>query len=174
LRSPMSRVGLPCGLAELGEWVDAADLTRGAWLRTREGVRVQVASVERWTVGSAAVHNLTVRDLHTYYVVAGDRSLLVHNMGGRKPGQRPDYDAEGPHTTFVRRGGTGQIKKYAEWAPQSNPRNPAPFELVKRFDLEGPAHTNADGTVVETPHINLPNGGDARAPQGWEKPLGCP
>ncbi|GAA2272921.1 hypothetical protein GCM10010234_04760 [Streptomyces hawaiiensis] len=81
---------------------------------------------------------------------------------------------KGPHATFVRHGGTGQIKKYAEWAPQSNPRNPAPFELVKRFDLEGPAHTNADGTVVETPHINLPSGGDARAPQDWEKPIGCP
>ncbi|MEV3971148.1 polymorphic toxin-type HINT domain-containing protein [Streptomyces sp. NPDC050698] len=165
--------GHPFWVPELGEWVDATDLKAGEWLRTRAGSRVQVASVKRWTTGLATVHNLTVRDLHTYYVVAGDRSLLVHNMAGRKPGQRPNYDAEGPHTTFVRHGGTGQIKKYAEWAPQSNPRNPAPFELVKRFDLEGPAHTNADGTVVETPHINLPNGGDARAPQDWEKPLGC-
>ncbi|WP_449657225.1 polymorphic toxin-type HINT domain-containing protein [Streptomyces hazeniae] len=165
--------GHPFWVPELGEWIEATDLNRGDWLRTSAGTHVQITAVKRWSAPSATVHNLTVSDLHTYYVATNGVSVLVHNMG-RKPGQRPNYDAEGPHTTFVRHGGTGQVKKYAEWAPQSNPRNPAPFELVKRFDLEGPSHTNADGTEVETPHINSPNGGDARAPEDWEKPLGCP
>ncbi|MCQ0002989.1 polymorphic toxin-type HINT domain-containing protein [Streptomyces sudanensis] len=166
--------GHPFWVPDLEEWLGAGELKPGQWLRTGSGSKVRVEAVSAWTQ-QAAVHNLTVDATHTYYVAVGDSSVLVHNMGrGRKPGQRPNYDAEGPHTTFVRHGTTGQIKKYAEWAPQSNPRNPAPFELVKRFDLEGPAHTNADGTVVETPHINLPNGGDARAPEDWEKPIGCP
>ncbi|GGY90679.1 hypothetical protein CP967_26860 [Streptomyces nitrosporeus] len=165
--------GHPFWVEELGDWIDATDLKAGEWLRTSAKTYVQVSAVDRWTAAGETVHNLTVSDLHTYYVVTEGISVLVHNMG-RKPGQRPNYDAEGPHTTFVRHGETGQIKKYAEWAPQSNPRNPAPFELVKRFDLEGPFHTNADGTKVETPHINSPNGGDARVLEDWEKPLGCP
>lgn len=165
--------GHPFWVPELDEWIDATDLNRGDQLRTSAGTHVQITAVKRWTAPTATVHNLTVSHLHTYYVVTADVSVLVHNMG-RKPGQRPNYHAEGPHTTFVRHGGTGQVKKYAEWAPQTNPRNPAPFELVKRFDLEGPSHINADGTEVETPHINSPNGGDARALEDWEKPSGCP
>ncbi|MEU5131210.1 polymorphic toxin-type HINT domain-containing protein [Streptomyces californicus] len=165
--------GHPFWVPSLKEWRTADELEPGQWLETGSGTRVQIEAVSAWTQ-RAAVYNLTVDTAHTYYVAAGSTPVLVHNSGrGRKPGQRPNYDAEGPHTTFVRHGGTGQIKKYAEWAPQSNPRNPAPFELVKRFDLEGPAHTNADGTRVDTPHINMPNGGDARAPEEWEKPLGC-
>uniref|UniRef100_UPI0031D9E6F0 polymorphic toxin-type HINT domain-containing protein n=1 Tax=Streptomyces hawaiiensis TaxID=67305 RepID=UPI0031D9E6F0 len=93
--------GHPFWVPELGEWVDAVDLKAGEWLRTRAGSHVQVASVQRWTTGLATVHNLTVRDLHTYYVVGGDRSLLVHNMGGRKPGRRPNYDAQRP-SCYVR------------------------------------------------------------------------
>ncbi|MFF4566527.1 RHS repeat-associated core domain-containing protein [Streptomyces sp. NPDC001435] len=161
----------PFWVPELHAWIQAGELKPGEGLRTSTGTRVRITAVSHWTE-LHRTHDLTVDEVHDYYVVTGDVGVLVHNMG-RKPGQRPNYSAEGPHTTFVRHGGTGQIKKYAEWAPQSNPRNPAPFELVKRFDLEGPAHTNADGTVVETPHINSPNGGDARAPEDWEKPLGC-
>jgi hypothetical protein len=73
--------GHPFWVPELGEWVDATDLKAGAWLRTGAGTRVQVTSVERWTVGSATVHNLTVSELHTYHVLAGATSLLVHNCG---------------------------------------------------------------------------------------------
>jgi RHS repeat-associated protein len=74
--------GHPFWVPELGEWVDATDLKAGAWLRTGTGTRVQVTSVQRWTVGSAAVHNLTVSSLHTYFVLAGATPVLVHNDGG--------------------------------------------------------------------------------------------
>ncbi|WP_167364461.1 hypothetical protein [Streptomyces regalis] len=37
----------------------------------------------------------------------------------------------------------------------------------------GPAHTNADGTTVSTPHINEADG-SARPLDDWEKPNGCP
>jgi Restriction endonuclease fold toxin 7 len=33
----------------------------------------------------AVVHNLTVVDLHTYFVVLGDAPTLVHNCGGAGP-----------------------------------------------------------------------------------------
>ena len=34
---------------------------------------------QRWTTSRATVHNLTVSELHTYYVVAGATPVLVHN-----------------------------------------------------------------------------------------------
>ncbi len=163
--------GHPFWIPSLGTWERTDELEPGDWLQTSEGRHVQVEAVRSWTQW-ATVYNLTVDTAHTYYVLADGTPVLVHN--GRKQGQRPNYDATGSHTTFLRDGTTGAVKKYAEWAPQSNPRHPAPWELVKRFDLQGPAHTNANGDVIPTPHINSPNGGDARAPDDWEKPLGCP
>ncbi|MFJ8750205.1 polymorphic toxin-type HINT domain-containing protein [Streptomyces sp. NPDC102441] len=59
-------------------WTNATDLTPGNWLRTSAGVRVQVERVSKWTAPQK-VHNLTVARLHTYYVIAGETPLLVHN-----------------------------------------------------------------------------------------------
>ncbi|MEV1061744.1 ricin-type beta-trefoil lectin domain protein [Streptomyces sp. NPDC050263] len=73
--------GHPFWVPELGEWIDAKDLSPGEWLRTSAGTYVQITAVERWTTQRATVHNLTVSDLHTYYVLAGAASLLVHNCG---------------------------------------------------------------------------------------------
>ncbi|MEU6993372.1 polymorphic toxin-type HINT domain-containing protein [Streptomyces sp. NPDC046465] len=70
--------GHPFWVPELGEWIDATDLRSGQKLRTSAGTYVQITSVERWTQ-AAAVYNLTVADLHTYYVVAGQTPVLVHN-----------------------------------------------------------------------------------------------
>jgi RHS repeat-associated protein len=72
--------GHPFWVPELREWIDATDLEAGDWLRTGAGTLVQISAVERWTA-SAAVHNLTVSDLHTYYVLAGATPVLVHNCG---------------------------------------------------------------------------------------------
>ncbi|MEU6352234.1 RHS repeat-associated core domain-containing protein [Streptomyces sp. NPDC047072] len=88
--------GHPFWVPELGEWIDATDLTSGDWLRTSAGVRVQITAVERWTALTATVHNLTVSELHTYYVMAGSAPVLVHNQNGEAcrivggaPGSRP-------------------------------------------------------------------------------------
>ncbi|MER6007438.1 polymorphic toxin-type HINT domain-containing protein [Nonomuraea angiospora] len=60
------------------EWVDATYLQSDAWLRTPAGSWIQITDVKRWTAPQQ-VYNLTVADLHTYYVVAGNASVLVHN-----------------------------------------------------------------------------------------------
>ncbi|MFC9291781.1 polymorphic toxin-type HINT domain-containing protein, partial [Streptomyces sp. NPDC057052] len=73
--------GHPFWVPERGDWVDAKDLETGEWLRTSAGTYVQVTAVERWTAQRATVHNLTVSDLHTYYVLAGAAPVLVHNCG---------------------------------------------------------------------------------------------
>ncbi|MER7666865.1 polymorphic toxin-type HINT domain-containing protein [Kitasatospora sp. NPDC096128] len=64
-------------------WTDAADLRPGDTLRTDTGAAVRVVSV-RHRSASAPAYNLTVDELHTYYVLAGDTPVLVHNDGREK------------------------------------------------------------------------------------------
>jgi RHS repeat-associated protein len=71
--------GHPFWVPELADWIDATELQTGQWLRTSAGTFVQITAIDRWTTTQAAVHNLTVSDVHTYYVVTGGSSLLVHN-----------------------------------------------------------------------------------------------
>ncbi|WP_073951955.1 ricin-type beta-trefoil lectin domain protein [Streptomyces kebangsaanensis] len=73
--------GHPFWVPELGEWIDAADLKSGQWLQTSAGTYVQITAIQRWTSPGSTVHNLTVSDLHTYYVLAGAAPVLVHNCG---------------------------------------------------------------------------------------------
>ncbi|MBM7861010.1 DNRLRE domain-containing protein [Lentzea nigeriaca] len=72
--------GHPFWVPELDEWVKAEDLRPGALLRTSAGTYVQVTAVAQRTA-TQRVHNLTVDELHTYYVLAGETPVLVHNCG---------------------------------------------------------------------------------------------
>ncbi|MFJ3231621.1 RICIN domain-containing protein [Streptomyces sp. NPDC086787] len=59
-------------------WIDAGDLKSGQTLRTSSGKTVTVVGVHRYHRLHSA-YNLTVDDLHTYYVLAGNTPVLVHN-----------------------------------------------------------------------------------------------
>ncbi|MGC9539865.1 Hint domain-containing protein, partial [Streptomyces sp. UG1] len=73
--------GHPFWVPELGQWIDATDLAPGERLRTTDGNDVRITKVQRWTTLAATVYNLTVSKVHTYYVVAGNTPVLVHNSG---------------------------------------------------------------------------------------------
>ncbi|MFF4198307.1 polymorphic toxin-type HINT domain-containing protein [Nonomuraea sp. NPDC001831] len=113
-------------------WIEADELTPGAWLRTSRGAWVQVIEIQNWTT-QLRVHNLTVAGVHTYYVGAGNQKVLVHNCGAGtgidlnlkyKPGwdasQRAAADAkvaalnaDGNLTvTTVQRAGTSAASRY--------------------------------------------------------------
>ncbi|CAM5388687.1 polymorphic toxin-type HINT domain-containing protein [Streptomyces griseorubiginosus] len=64
-----------------GDWVDAGALKPGMTLLTDEGDTVIVTGNRAFTK-YARTYNLTVDDLHTYYVLAGETPVLVHNSGG--------------------------------------------------------------------------------------------
>ncbi|WP_328468402.1 HINT domain-containing protein [Actinoplanes sp. NBC_00393] len=69
----------PFWAPNLGEWVEAGDIIAGLELLNASGERVEVEAVRerrRW----ATVHNLSVANLHTYYVVPGGMAVLVHNV----------------------------------------------------------------------------------------------
>ncbi|MFG2881566.1 RHS repeat-associated core domain-containing protein [Streptomyces sp. NPDC048297] len=62
-------------------WVPAGQLTPGHNLETATDHHVRVVSV-RTRPGAADMYNLTVKELHTYYVLAGSTPILVHNACG--------------------------------------------------------------------------------------------
>jgi len=72
----------PFWVPALAQWVEAGKLSPQQWLRTSAGTLVQISAVRPHTA-TATVHNLTVAEIHTYYVVAGGTAVLVHNC--------PDY-----------------------------------------------------------------------------------
>ncbi|HZM83370.1 MAG TPA: RHS repeat-associated core domain-containing protein [Candidatus Limnocylindrales bacterium] len=80
-----------------GQWINAADLRQGQWLKTSDGKLVRVAGTHAHAQ-YANVYNLTVAGLHTYYVLAGSTAVLVHNAGG--PGG-PGCGDEGPEADAV-------------------------------------------------------------------------
>ncbi|MFD7442914.1 polymorphic toxin-type HINT domain-containing protein [Streptomyces sp. NPDC059909] len=71
----------PFWLTDQGRWVDAGDIRRGATLRSENGASLPVLGVSRFTQRQTT-HDLTVRDIHTYYVVAAASGILVHNNDG--------------------------------------------------------------------------------------------
>ncbi|QES46916.1 Rhs family-like protein [Streptomyces venezuelae] len=82
--------GHPFWAPELRRWIKATDLNPGTWLETGAGTRTQVTAVKRWTA-QATVHNLTVADIHTYYVIAESTPVLVHNCGESKLKEGEQY-----------------------------------------------------------------------------------
>jgi hypothetical protein len=71
-------------------WVAAGDLEAGHQLESQDGTPVTVTALTP-TLDVATVYNLTIADLHTYYIQAGDsggaasdtgRAVLVHNGAG--------------------------------------------------------------------------------------------
>ena len=71
--------------ASVGEWVDAADLTPGtSTLVGPDGQLRYVTAVRNFT-DAKVMRDLTVANTHTYYVIAGDAPVLVHNCGGSRP-----------------------------------------------------------------------------------------
>ncbi|MFI6850022.1 HINT domain-containing protein [Kitasatospora sp. NBC_00085] len=62
-------------------WRDAVDLVAGDTLRIPDGRTAKITGTRHWTTLQPA-YNLTISNVHTYYVDAGRTSILVHNDGG--------------------------------------------------------------------------------------------
>ncbi|MFI5936340.1 LamG-like jellyroll fold domain-containing protein [Actinoplanes sp. NPDC051494] len=62
-----------------GTWVSASDLASGNTLHS--GILRTTVSEVRDFRGAQDMHDLTVAELHTYYVLAGSSPVLVHNCG---------------------------------------------------------------------------------------------
>ncbi len=79
----------PFWAPKAGTWVDAINLEPGTWLRTSTGTWPQTTATDTRTVADQQVHNLTINDLHTYYVLTGSTEVLVHNQNNGNPCNLP-------------------------------------------------------------------------------------
>ncbi|MFJ9703507.1 DddA-like double-stranded DNA deaminase toxin [Streptomyces fradiae] len=59
-------------------WKNASDLKAGDTLRTPQNTTVAIVDTRNWQ-GLQDAYDLTVEDLHTYYVSTGTTNVLVHN-----------------------------------------------------------------------------------------------
>ncbi|MDY7085985.1 MAG: SpvB/TcaC N-terminal domain-containing protein [Actinomycetota bacterium] len=91
-------------------WVDAVDLRPGERLRTAGGDLVTVEAAGSY-IAARDMFDLTVDEIHTYYVLAGTTPVLVHNCGEDEGNfvyrnLRPDEDpskglvAKNPQATY--------------------------------------------------------------------------
>ncbi|MET9856363.1 polymorphic toxin-type HINT domain-containing protein [Streptomyces sp. NPDC006450] len=87
------------------QWIDAGELTAGELLRQPNGSTLTVQGVRNYR-HAVPTHNLTVDDLHTYYVLAASQPVLVHNCNTLYS------EIEGP------RGAQRKGVAYAEVSPQ--------------------------------------------------------
>lgn len=78
-----------------GEWVDAEDLQPGDHLLDEDGVTLLVDDIDIRRVPNQTVYNLTVDDLHTFFVLAGDEAILTHNNNCPVPEPSPQYLPDG-------------------------------------------------------------------------------
>ncbi|GAA5178696.1 polymorphic toxin-type HINT domain-containing protein [Rugosimonospora acidiphila] len=77
-----------------GHWEDAYSLTPGQRLEGQNDTDASVVSTDAYTL-TTTVYNLTIDGVHTYYVLAGDTPVLVHNCATFVPkdaGHRLTYD----------------------------------------------------------------------------------
>jgi hypothetical protein len=150
------------------------DRTRGAWIAAgdmRLGDKCLLANGKTAILCEhsiqeldkpVATYNFEVKGSHTYHV--GVNGVCVHNSCRGGNNLKPDPNATGDHSTFVRNPATGKVTHYATY--KQNPMNPSGFDELLRFDGIGRAHNG-----IPTPHMHaksIPRG--ARPALPWEIP----
>ena len=86
-----------------GQWTDASALHAGDLLRTSDGHTAKVIDTHRFA-GARQMRDLTVADIHTYYVLAGTTPVLVHNCGGalKSASEAAFKAADDPSSIFIK------------------------------------------------------------------------
>jgi RHS repeat-associated protein len=81
VRTIVATRGHPFWVDDQGRWLRADELRSGDELLGPDGTDFAVVGAREHTE-FLKVHNLTVEGVHTYYVLAGNQAVLVHNAGG--------------------------------------------------------------------------------------------
>lgn len=128
-------------------WKNAGDLRVGDTLRTPNGTSVAVAEV-RDQQGPQRTHDLTVNGLHTYYVLAGETPLLVHNNNGKKCS--PSIEDDHIRHNHTPEGMFSTDRSKTEWLPGTTKASRAAVikEVLKRGTVVTGTQ-NRDGVVKE-------------------------
>ncbi|MFF2629433.1 polymorphic toxin-type HINT domain-containing protein [Kitasatospora griseola] len=156
--------------ATTNTWAPAGKLEPGHDLVTRAGSHLRITAVTI-TPGAADRYNLTVTELHTYYVLAGTTPVLVHNC---KTDAELQADADAIHETWRTRYGdrayngttvtTGHLDGELVYTVNRSKINPDATDLAESLGyrrvfgvrLKGPNQTDAEQLL-----LNAVDGGEA-------------
>ncbi len=69
----------PFWVADQNHWLNADDLAASMRLTSLDGGALKVLSARKHLVQNGRVYNLTISDIHTFYVRVGTEDVLVHN-----------------------------------------------------------------------------------------------
>jgi len=145
------------------EWQQAQQLDRGDKVRTADGTLATVGGLQFRTARTTAAFNLTVDDIHTYYVTVGEHDILVHNIARcGVPGPKPYLT--GPHNKKIREvadsitdgeiiGGGQQLPKIPEKVKLTvggKKGSRRPDISVRKYDGSGEYHINVGKTEKRT------------------------
>jgi hypothetical protein len=135
------------------QWTDAADLRSGDMLESKAmAVPPRIAAVRAYT-GDRTMYNLTVAELHTFYVMAGRTPVLVHNAG---PGCGSLWiDPKSLPHHFMRTSDEG-VSHAAQFGVKGNygkATGQAFVDAIKRF-VENPGTKQIRGTFRGQPAIH--------------------
>jgi RHS repeat-associated protein len=138
-------------------WRNAGDLGDEARLLSLDGETVSVVET-RSHQGRRFMYNLTVADIHTFYVLAGTTPVLVHNCGGARK-----YPIEQLRDKFKHAADFGVYGN-------KNDRNQAMFSAALEAHIKDPYTVKIDGTYHKQPathYLNLRDGTNSMYdPQG--------
>lgn len=147
----------PFWVDDLEAWATADQLRPGAWLRTSAGTRVQVGAVRAWTASDQKVRNLSVDDLHTFYVVAGSTPLLVHNTSGCGK-WKAEFDAlpNGKQSHVKEISTAAELRKtFERWTkdakrlPARGPKIPDVYQLPDGTIIQWRASSASGGETID-------------------------
>ncbi|MEU9234464.1 polymorphic toxin-type HINT domain-containing protein [Streptomyces subrutilus] len=151
-----------------GDWVDAAKLEPGMTLRTGSGGTAVVTANRAYTQ-HVKTYNLTVDVLHTYYVLAGGTTVLVHNSNGLCGKWRSEFDdlpkgknkgvkiqetPEELRATFER------WTEGAERLPARGPKVPEVYKLPDGSVMQWRLSSKSGGETIDI----VPPGGNPKKP----------
>jgi RHS repeat-associated protein len=148
------------------DWIEAGALKPGMTLLTDDGDTVIVTGNRAFTK-HARTYNLTVEDLHTYYVLAGATPVLVHNSTcapGTLPGTRFDVPEQPGIYTIHLNDGT----KYVG-SSTSSIRERANKSMRSKHAVRKAGYTADD--VVNVTYFTLPGGTSRTAIRRMEQTM---
>ncbi|MFE1771379.1 polymorphic toxin-type HINT domain-containing protein [Streptomyces sp. NPDC059008] len=142
----------PFWMPSAQRWVKTYEIKPGVSLLSDNGSSVRVLA-NRSFDKQARTYNLTMEGVHTYYVMAGDASLLLHNSG---PGCGSHWMSPGRLTHhYMRENDQGVVhaKEFRIDGP-FNRQNGAKFvEAIERL-VKNPGTRKIEGTFRRQPAIH--------------------
>ncbi|WP_372493009.1 polymorphic toxin-type HINT domain-containing protein [Actinoalloteichus caeruleus] len=129
----------PFWVDDHGRWTHATDLTRGDTLLTPTGDHTTITHAHTYP-HHHRVHNLTINAVHTYYVLAGETPVLVHNCGGGVTGH--------PASCECADGGIPKVRN-GKLAGDVHPKTNVPFDENGFPDFSAWRHPDVPDVRIE-------------------------